>query len=250
MPSNETLTLTVQRFHPQRQPNTLSMSYTVPKTKTLLQALTHIKRTQDPTLTFNAGCNASVCGSCAVRVNGREVLACAYTPQEGDLIEPLRYATVLKDLVVDASHTTTLNARAHNASHGHKEEMQSIDAAHAITRQSDCILCSACYSACPVLAVNSDFLGPFALTRSWRYIADSREADTSSIMQSIQTNGIWDCTLCGECTTVCPQHIDPKNDIMMLQGKAGILGYTNPKFGGGMSFDGGFGTPDFGVPSF
>ncbi|PTB83973.1 succinate dehydrogenase, partial [Sulfurovum lithotrophicum] len=46
------------------------------KETTLLNALTHIKATQDATLTFTAGCRASVCGTCAVRVNGREELAC------------------------------------------------------------------------------------------------------------------------------------------------------------------------------
>ena len=116
--------------------------------------------------------------------------------------------------------------------------------------QSDCILCGSCFSACPVYAVNSEFLGPFALTRSWRYVSDIREQDTQEKIESVQSNGIWDCTLCNECVPVCPQGIAPKQDIAMLRGKSGTMGFMDPNFGGGMSFQGspgGFdGTPDFG----
>ena len=67
----------------------------------LLNALTYIKETQDATLTFSAGCRASVCGTCAVRVNGREELSCSYKVKPGDVIEPLQYHPVLRDLKVD-----------------------------------------------------------------------------------------------------------------------------------------------------
>jgi fumarate reductase iron-sulfur subunit len=66
--------------------------YTLPAGEIpLLNALTYIKETQDATLTFSAGCRASVCGTCAVRVNGREELSCSYKVKPGDVIEPLQY---------------------------------------------------------------------------------------------------------------------------------------------------------------
>jgi len=108
-------------------------------------------------------------------------------------------------------------------------------------------LCGACFSACPVYATNEEFIGPFALTRSWRYVSDVREQDIQEKIESIQTNGIWDCTLCSECVPVCPQGIAPKQDIAMLRAKSGIMGFMDPNFGGGMSF----GTPSFGgAPDF
>ncbi|HEX5330360.1 2Fe-2S iron-sulfur cluster-binding protein, partial [Sulfuricurvum sp.] len=70
---------------------------------TLLSVLNHIKTKQDPTLTYSHGCRSGVCGSCAVRVNGREELMCEYKPSEGDLIEPIRNARVIRDLIVDTS---------------------------------------------------------------------------------------------------------------------------------------------------
>ncbi len=196
----------------------------------LLSALTYIKETQDSTLTFSAGCRASVCGTCAVRVNGKEELACAYKVKPGDIIEPIQYHPVLRDLKVDkdaAKETlkkgSTWLKQFKEISLTRKDEKQT-------EKQTDCILCNSCYSACPVLAVNPDFLGPFALTRAYRYTADPREGNIKNTIDNIQTNGIWDCTLCGECTAVCPKGIDPKMDITMLRGTSSQYGYTDPNF--------------------
>ena len=221
-------------------------SYTLEdKETTLLKALTQIKSTTDATLTFTAGCRASVCGTCAVRVNGREELSCAYKIQDGDVVEPLQYHPVLRDLKVDKNKAkeTLLNSTAwlqkgQEASLNHKDEKFS-------ELQTDCILCDSCYSACPVYAVNPDFLGPFALTRAYRYSSDKREGDTKTIIDNIQTNGVWDCTLCGECTAVCPKGIDPKMDITMLRGMSVQEGYDDPTFA-----QQSFGTPDFGGGGF
>ncbi len=239
--------ITVKRFHKEREPQSIDMDFEVPlEDCTLQEALTFIKRKQDASMTFSAGCRSSVCGSCAVRVNGKEVLACAYKVQDGDFIEPLRYMPVLKDLVVDQAMTEETNRRAKNFSNISQSKDQSIEDAEKIALQTDCILCGACYSACPVMESTPEFLGPFALTRSWRQVNDTRNDDTKEIIDAVQTKGIWDCTLCNECVPVCPQDIAPKQDIVMLQNKSGMMGYMNPNFGGGMDF----GTPDFGVPQF
>ena len=205
--------------------------YTLPAGEIpLLSALTYIKETQDATLTFSAGCRASVCGTCAVRVNGREELACAYKVKPGDIVEPIQYHPVLRDLKVDkdkAKETlqkgTAWLQQYKETSLTHKDEKQT-------EKQTDCILCDSCYSACPVMAVSPEFLGPFALTRAYRYVADPREGNIKSIIDAIQTNGVWDCTLCGECTAVCPKGIDPKIDITMLRSSSAQYGYTDPNF--------------------
>lgn len=212
---------------------------------TLLQLLTEIKTKQDRTLSFASGCRSSVCGSCAMRVNGKEVLACAYKPQSGDVVEPLKNVPVIRDLVVDMQKALSFNKVAQNWAVS-SEELTPLTPEDAEVNevQSDCILCGACYSACPVYAVNSEFIGPFALTRNWRYVSDKREEDVAGKIAAVQTNGVWDCTLCGECVPVCPQGIAPKSDIDMLRNKSGIFGYMDPKYA---SFGGGL---DFGAPSF
>jgi len=212
------------------------------KDATLLQALNEIKTTQDASLTYASGCRSSVCGSCAMRVNSKEVLACSYKVQDGDLVEPLNNSEVIRDLVVDMTKAYKFNAKA-------KAWQSSVSKSILLTPQdekinevqSDCILCGSCYSACPVYAVNGEFLGPFSLTRVWRYVSDKREENSKDKIDTIQTNGVWDCTLCNECTLVCPQDISSKADIEKLRAKSSMVGYMDPNmgsFGGGFGFDG------------
>jgi fumarate reductase iron-sulfur subunit len=204
---------------------------------TLLQAIIEIKNTQDNSLTFRCGCKSGVCGSCAIRVNGVERLACKTTLKDNDLIEPIKNCTVIKDLVVDVSHETFLIQRMglsiienNNIDKVTQEDIKKIDL------QSNCILCNSCYSSCPVYDVNKSFLGPFALTRALRYVNDKKLENRVLILDSIQTSGIWDCTLCSACTLVCPQNIDPKADIVQLQNISVQNGYTNP-YAQDLSFD-------------
>ncbi len=209
--------------------------------KTLLETLIFIKEKRDNSLTFRYGCRSEVCGSCAVVVNGKERLACKYKVQNGDIIEPLKRVKVIKDLVCDLDNSLEKLRTSKAYLTKNSQIKPTIDDEKMIELQSSCILCNSCYSACPVLEVNQNFLGPFALTRVYRYIQDVREEDKKSKIDTIQKDGIWDCTLCGECTIVCPQEIDPKMDIMMLRSKSGQYGYIDPSFSSG-----GFGDFNFG----
>ncbi|QOY54711.1 succinate dehydrogenase/fumarate reductase iron-sulfur subunit [Candidatus Sulfurimonas marisnigri] len=214
---------------------------------TLLEALNEIKINQDASLVYASGCRSSVCGSCAMRVNGKEVLACAYKVQDGDLVEPLKNVPIIRDLVVDMSKAYKFNAKAKAWQSSPAKNISVTQEDEKINEvQSDCILCGACYSACPVYTVNSEFLGPFSLTRVWRYVSDKREDNTKDKIDTIQTNGVWDCTLCNECTIVCPQDISSKADIEKLRAKSAISGHMDPNFG---SF-GGFGGSFDGSPTF
>jgi fumarate reductase iron-sulfur subunit len=165
---------------------------------------------------------------------------CEYKPSDGDCVEPIRNARVIRDLVVDSSFVERFNRAGMAWSESSEEMNVSAEAMERIETQSDCILCTSCFSACPVYAVNPDFIGPFALTRVWRYVNDPREAASDAKMEAIQTNGIWDCTLCGACVPVCPQRIAPMQDIRMLRTKSGMLGYPDPtmNFGGGFDLGG------------
>ena len=198
------------------------------KEDNLLKALYEIKINIDSTLTFRCGCKSGVCGSCAIKVNGVEKLACKTKIKDSDLIEPINNSTIIKDLVADVSHETFLIKKTKSFI----EENQVVNISQKdikiIDLQSNCILCNACYSSCPVYEVNKEFLGPFALTRALRYINEKKNASGANIVSNIQANGIWDCTLCSACTLVCPQGIDPKADIMQLQNISVQNGYSNP----------------------
>lgn len=210
----------------------------------LLKALYDIKINIDSTLTFRCGCKSGVCGSCALKVNGVEKLACKTRIKDSDLIEPMSNSNIIKDLIVDVSHETFLIKKTNSFIEENIEIEINQKDIKIIDLQSNCILCNSCFSSCPVYDVNKDFLGPFALTRALRYINDKKNASRANIVSSIQSNGIWDCTLCSACTLVCPQGIDPKADIMQLQNISVQNGYNNPNM---QTFD--FGTnfnDDFG----
>jgi fumarate reductase iron-sulfur subunit len=217
------------------------------KNPTLLAVLDEIKTKQDQTLTYSSGCRSSVCGSCAVRVNSKEVLACEYKLKDGDMVEPLKNVPIIRDLVVDMDRAYAFNKKAKAWQSAERKGVKITPEDEKINElQSDCILCGSCYSACPVYSVNEEFLGPFSLTRVWRYVSDKRESDPKAKVDNIQTNGVWDCTLCNECTIACPQDISSKADIEKLRAKSAQYGYMDPNFGnfggGGFGFDG---TPSF-----
>ena len=220
--------INIKRFNKELSSNTQLHVFDVHNTN-LLQALIEIKKEMDSTLTFRCGCKSGVCGSCAVRVNGIEKLSCKTNLNENDLVEPINNSNILKDLIVDVSHETLLISKLNlsidtniESTQISQEDMKNIDL------QSNCILCNSCYSSCPVYDVNKEFLGPFALTRALRYINDKKNPNRLNIIDSLQTNGIWDCTFCSACTLVCPQGIDPKADIVQLQNISVQNEYSNP----------------------
>src|SRR3989339_272845 len=106
---------------------------------TLLSVLNHIKTKIDPSLTYSHGCRSGVCGSCAVRVNGREQLMCEYKPSDGDVIEPIRNARVIRDLVVDTSTVEQFNRAGMGWSGERVTERVSSEAMERSETHSDCL---------------------------------------------------------------------------------------------------------------
>lgn len=209
--------------------------------ETLLQAFIEIKTKQDSTLNFRCGCKSGICGSCAVVVNGVERLACKTRVKDGDTIQPLRNAKIIRDLVVDLEYEEHKLKKAQGFLDKKSNKQVTTKDEKAIDTQSNCILCQSCYSSCPIFEVNPEFLGPYALTRTLRYVNDIKEENIKTKIDAVQQNGVWDCTLCGNCTMVCPQMIDPKMDIMQLRNKSIQFGYSDPNMmnfnSGGFGFD-------------
>lgn len=221
--------INIRRFNKELSNESTITKYEVNNTN-LLKALIEIKEEIDSSLSFRCGCKSGVCGSCVVKVNGVERLACKVFIKDDDLIEPLKNIEVIKDLIVNVSHETFLinKTKSYINKNSNKEIKQ--ENIEKIDLQSNCILCNSCFSSCPVYDIKGDFIGPFALSRALRYVNDEKLESNDEIISSIQTDGIWDCTLCSACTLVCPQGIDPKADIIQLQNISVQKGYTNPNF--------------------
>lgn len=214
------------------------------KVDNLLTLLFEVKAKYNNSLAFRSGCKSGVCGSCAVVVNGMERLACKTKVEDNDIIGPLKNSELIKDLIVDLDIQDKFLKKAKGFLKTNSNEKITKNDEKKIDIESNCILCNSCYSSCPVYEVNKDFIGPFAMVRAYRYVEDKKELDKKEKIDSLQENGVWSCTLCGNCNMVCPAHIDIKNNIMQLRNKSAQYGYSDPNM---MNFNSGF---DLGGDSF
>ena len=79
---------------------------------------------------------------------------------------------------------------------------------------SMCINCMLCYAACPVTSNEPDFLGPAAIALAHRYNLDTRDQGKAERNQVFREDGgIFACSYAGECSEVCPKHVDPAHAI-------------------------------------
>ncbi len=214
--------LKILRFNSEIDEKPQYQSYTVEvePTDRLLDALMQIKRFQDGTLAFRKSCAHGVCGSDAMRINGKEALACKTLVQdvvetEGAtvVIEPLRYFPVQRDLIVDQAtffekYKSIKPYLINDEPVLEKERLQSQEERMVFVDTTNCILCSACFSACPVPEENPDFLGPAAIAQAYRFLADSRDKGFEERLSSLDSpDGVWPCQNHFQCTQACPRWI-------------------------------------------
>lgn len=189
--------------------------YVVPYSPSMrvLDALNFVAEHQATDLAFRWFCGSKMCGTCSVRMNGREVLACWESVEPDMTIEPLRNLPVIRDLVVDRSpyervvasfepwlqRTTDYVRFPEPLSH-----VQMKDASKAL----DCISCMCCYSACPVIGLGSltDFAGPAPLVQLAQTALDPRN-DPEKVGRALAKTGIFNCVSCYKCEEVCPASI-------------------------------------------
>ncbi|MFL9450135.1 MULTISPECIES: succinate dehydrogenase/fumarate reductase iron-sulfur subunit [Nostocales] len=211
---------------------------------TILDCLNRIKWEQDGTLAFRKNCRNTICGSCAVRINGRSALACkenvgseishtqsAQTPASPTnvipeiTIAPLGNMPVIKDLVVDMTsfwdnlEAVTPYVSTAGRSVPEREFLQTPLERSRLDETGNCIMCGACYSECNAREVNSDFVGPHALAKAYRMVADSRDSKTETRLEEYNegTKGVWGCTRCLYCNSVCPMGVAPLDQITKIK---------------------------------
>ena len=191
--------------------------------ETVLDGLERIWAFQDRSLAFRHACHHASCGSCGMRINGVEKLACIVPIREVTrdggtvLCEPLRGFPLVSDLVVDmGSFFGRLEAAQFEIIRSAEPLPHAGD--QAITRFENCIECGLCVSACPVAASDELYLGPAALAAAWRMTEEPRGADVQrALANADQEHGCWRCHAAFECSEVCPSDVDPAAAIMALR---------------------------------
>ena len=221
------ITVEVARYRPEREAEPSFQAYEVPCRKdwVILDGLNHIKDHIDGTLSFRWSCRMGVCGSCGMTVNGEPKLTCAtfladYAP--GPVrVEPLRNFPIIRDVIVDIDDfMQKLTAvkpwiiRDVEKPLAEGEYRQTPEQLDEYKQFSMCINCMLCYSACPVYGLDPEFIGPAAIALAQRYNLDSRDQGARQRHEVLSKHvGIWSCTFVGECTKVCPKHVDPAGAI-------------------------------------
>ena len=218
---------------------------------TILDCLNRIKWEQDGTLAYRKNCRNTICGSCSIRINGRSALACkenvgselarfqqSMPSQTGETAQhnaeiptitlaPMGNMPVIKDLVVDMqsfwSNLKAIDPYVSTAARQipEREFLQTPEERAKLNQTGNCILCGACYSECNAYEVNPNFVGPHALAKAYRMVADSRDDQTEARLEKYNqgTDGVWGCTRCYFCNSVCPMEVAPLDQISKIKGE-------------------------------
>jgi succinate dehydrogenase / fumarate reductase iron-sulfur subunit len=217
-----TITLIIRRFLPEVDDEARweSFDVSVYPTDRILDALHKIKWDQDGTLSFRRSCAHGICGSDAMRINGRNRLACKTLIKDLDITQPIYVEAIKglpleKDLIVDmepffeAYRAVKPFLIANSTPEAGKERTQSINDRAIFDDTTKCILCAACTTSCPVFWTDGQYFGPAAIVNAHRFIFDSRD-DAADVRLDILNDkeGVWRCRTTFNCTEACPRGIE------------------------------------------
>jgi succinate dehydrogenase / fumarate reductase iron-sulfur subunit len=223
--STEKYIFKVSRFDPasDTQPTYQEYALDVTEGMTILEALLRIQAEQDGSLAFRYACRGAVCGSCAMVINGHINLACRTQVRglgtETITVEPLPNLPVLKDLVVDMEPFFEKNQDIQpwlQPSEPAPERERLVDPVQWAEAEpyTNCILCASCYGVCPAAARDPEYLGPAALAKHYRFLADVRDVADDKRMALVDSEqGVWGCDMVWNCVEICPKGVPPTQGI-------------------------------------
>jgi succinate dehydrogenase / fumarate reductase, iron-sulfur subunit len=226
-----TVTFRVRRFNPEVSAEAAWEDFQLeidPKER-VLDGLHKIKWDIDGTLTFRRSCAHGICGSDAMRINGKNRLACKtlikdINPEKPITIEPIKGLTVLKDLVVDmepffqAYRDVMPFLVTKDTNEPTRERLQSAEDRERFDDTTKCILCAACTSSCPVFWNDGQYFGPAAIVNAHRFIFDSRDEAGEQRLEILNDrDGVWRCRTTFNCTDACPRGIEVTKAIQEVK---------------------------------
>ncbi|MET7292100.1 succinate dehydrogenase iron-sulfur subunit [Streptomyces griseoloalbus] len=217
-----TVTMRIRRFNPEISAEATWEDFQLeidPKER-VLDALHKIKWDLDGTLTFRRSCAHGICGSDAMRINGKNRLACKtlikdINPEKPITVEAIKGLTVLKDLVVDmepffqAYRDVMPFLITKDTNEPTRERLQTAEDRERFDDTTKCILCAACTTSCPVFWNDGQYFGPAAIVNAHRFIFDSRDEAGEQRLEILNDkDGVWRCRTTFNCTDACPRGIE------------------------------------------
>ncbi len=224
------VTFRIRRFQPEIDAEPHWEEYTVPlyPTDRVLTALEKIKGEIDGTLTFRRSCGHGICGSDAMRINGRNRLACKTLVKDLDIRKPITVEAIKglpleKDLVVDMepffdAYRAVLPFLIPDGHEPSRERLQSAEDRARFDDGTKCILCACCTTSCPVYWTDGQYFGPAAIVAANRFIFDSRDAGAEQRLEILnEKEGVWRCRTTFNCTDACPRGIEVTKAIQEVK---------------------------------
>ncbi|MFF0472370.1 succinate dehydrogenase iron-sulfur subunit [Streptomyces sp. NPDC004284] len=225
-----TVTMRIRRFNPEVSDAAVWEDFQIeidPKER-VLDALHKIKWDIDGTLTFRRSCAHGICGSDAMRINGKNRLACKtlikdINPEKPITVEAIKGLTVLKDLVVDMepffqAYRDVMPFLVTKGNEPTRERLQSAEDRERFDDTTKCILCAACTSSCPVFWNDGQYFGPAAIVNAHRFIFDSRDEAGEQRLEILNDkDGVWRCRTTFNCTDACPRGIEVTKAIQEVK---------------------------------
>jgi succinate dehydrogenase / fumarate reductase iron-sulfur subunit len=220
--------LKIQRYNPEKdnKPWWSEHDVEVEQTDRVLDALHQVKWYHDGTLTLRRSCAHGICGSDAMRINGRNALACKVLIKDAGnklTVQPLLGLPLIKDLIVDmepffAKYRSVLPYFVNDADPGERERLQSPEERARYDDTTKCILCAACTTSCPSFWANSEYVGPAAIVQAHRFVFDSRDQIGGERLKVLADSmGVWRCRTAFNCVEACPRGIDVTRAIKEVQ---------------------------------
>jgi len=223
-------TIKILRYNPEVSEESRWESYqvTAEPTDRVLDALHKVKWDLDGSLTFRRSCAHGVCGSDAMRINGKNRLACKtllkdVNPSQPITVEPIKGLPVLKDLVVDmepffAAYRSVMPFLVTTGNEPTRERIQSQADRDRFDDTTKCILCAACTTSCPVYWSDGQYFGPQAIVGAHRFIFDSRDEGGDQRLEILNDReGVWRCRTTFNCTEACPRGIEVTKAIQEVK---------------------------------
>lgn len=175
-------------------------------------------------ITYDSCCLEEICGSCAMRINGRARMACSALIENLEQpvkVEPLSKFPMVRDLQVDRSvlfeNLKKVQAwvpidGTYDLGAGPGQMPQEQEVRYPL---SNCISCTCCMEVCPQFTESTGFVGAatIAQTRLFNRHPSGAVLKEERLRALAGDGGVQECGYAQNCVEVCPKQLPLTDSI-------------------------------------